>query len=286
MNNQIINNRLSQYQYNSKQEELNAIKEIMQEIVLAALSRTDFFKQAAFQGGTCLRIIYGLNRFSEDLDFILLKKDLDFSWSRFLSQIQVEFKSYGLNLEVKERVNIENPIKKAFVKEDSFGQLLTLYFPRNVSDAQKIEIKLEIDTHPPQLSKVEVQYLDFPYPCSILVQDKPSLFSGKCHALLCRNYLKGRDWYDYIWYITQKIPIDYVFLKSALHQSGPWHGQSIIVNKDWIIKALQDVINVIDLNKAKLDVLRFVKPNEVYSLDLWNKDFFLAFTEKLNQYLP
>lgn len=281
----IIENRIKQYNIQSKQDELNAIKEIMQEIALAALSRTDFFKEAAFQGGTCLRIIYGLSRFSEDLDFLLVNPERSFEWKPFLQKMQLEFESYGLRLETLDRSKVDNAIKKAFIKEDSFGQLLTLMYPRSVSDIQKIQIKLEIDTNPPLGSNLEVKYLDFPYPFSVTLQDPASLFAGKCHAILCRQYIKGRDWFDFIWYVSQKTPINYLFLQNGLFQNSAWQGQTFKLTKEWVLEALREKIASINWLRAKEDVIRFLRPRELESLELWCAPFFLSVTEKLERYL-
>ncbi len=283
----ILENRLKQYTLQSKQDELNALKEIFQEIALAALSRTDFFKYAAFQGGTCLRILYGLPRFSEDLDFVLLKTDPNFQWSLFLKTMQLEFEAYGLHLEATDRSKADIAIKKAFLKERSFGQSLTLSYPRNTSDTQSIQIKLEIDINPPEGSAFEVKYLDFPYPFSLTLQDRPSLFAGKCHALLCRKYVKGRDWFDFIWYVTQKTPINYDLLEQALYQTGPWEKQPVgTFSKDWVFEQLHAKIFSVDWIDAKKDVAQFLKPREAESLPLWNKDFFLHYCEQLKTINP
>lgn len=280
----IIENRLKDYDIRSKQDELNAIKEIMQEIALAGLFRSDFFKHAAFQGGTCLRILYGLNRFSEDLDFILLQSDPQFEWQIFLKNVQLEFETYGMNLELKDRSMVDSIVKMAFIKEDSFGKLLTLTYPRSRSDVQKIQIKLEVDTDPPAGSTFDVKYIDFPYPFSVTLQDKQSLFSGKLHAMLCREYVKGRDWFDFVWYVSQKTPINYVFLENALFQKGPWQGKTLSVEKAWIIKELKQKIMSMDWEKVKQDVIRFLRPRELESLALWNTTFFLSYLEKLEKY--
>ncbi len=277
----LIENRLQQYPVLSKQDELNAIKEIAQEIALAGLSRSDFFKHAGFQGGTCLRIIYGLSRFSEDLDFILLKPDKNFIWKPYLSLMLSEFQAYGFQIEVQDRSKADDNIKKAFIKDDSFGQVLKLNHKRNASDIQKIQIKLEIDTHPPMASQFEVKYLDFPYPFSLTLQDLPSLFAGKCHALLCRTYAKGRDWYDFVWYVSQKTEINYLFLKNALYQSGPWKGKNISLTKEWVIDALSEKVKTINWEQTKQDVARFLKPREAETLQLWSTEFFNQMINKL-----
>lgn len=169
-----IEERIREYQPSGTQEELNAFKEIVQEIVLSALSRAEFFKQAAFQGGTCLRIVHGLNRFSEDLDFVLFQPNPNFKWSQFFHEIELEFKGYGFRLEVKDRSKVGDTVKKAFLKENSFGQVLKLIYERVRSDVQIVNIKLEVDTNPPMGSNFENKVINFPEPFSIVVQDLPS----------------------------------------------------------------------------------------------------------------
>lgn len=281
----LIEDRLRQYSIKSKQEEFNAIKEIMQEIALAALSRTEFFKHAVFQGGTCLRILYGLPRFSEDLDFILREANSFFVWKPYLDNMRMEFEAYGMQLDVQDRSKAESTVKKAFIKEDSFGKILTLTYPRDVADVQKIQIKFEIDTHPPEGCLIETKYVDFPYSFSVTLQDMSSLFSGKCHALLCREYTKGRDWFDFIWYVARKAPLNTLFLKNALYQTGPWQGETITVDKSWVLNQLRDTVNKINWEKAKQDVIRFLKPREAESLNVWGTSFFLNTVEKLAGYL-
>src|SRR3989344_2253098 len=219
----IIQERLEAYKCQSKNEELHAVKEIAQEIALAGLARTDFFKHAAFQGGTCLRICHGLPRFSEDLDFILMKGG-SFSWPLYLQQLPTEFSVYGLHLDIHDRSEAKGNVKWAFLKENSFGRVLSFQYPRRVSDTQVIRIKLEIDTNPPLGSQFESKIVTFPFPYSVITQDLPSLFAGKCHALLCRPYVKGRDWYDFLWFISHRVSVDIELLKTAVKQIGPWQG--------------------------------------------------------------
>ena len=146
---------------------------------------------------------------------------------------------------------------------------------------RKIRIKLEIDTNPPDGSNYEIKYLDFPFVSSVTIQDLPSLFAGKIHALLCREYTKGRDWYDFIWYAGRGVDINYQFLASALKQQGPWQGQELKVDKEWSIKTLHEKICSLDWQEAKNDIRRFVRQNELASLDLWDKELFL---DRLDKY--
>lgn len=277
----IIQERLKNYNSISKQEELSALKEIYQEIALAGLARSEFFKLAAFQGGTALRIVHQLKRFSEDLDFVLLKPSDLFRWQSYLKAIELEFSSFGVNLEIKERADAKGVIKTAFLKEDSFAKILELTYDRLPSDEQKITIKLEIDTQPPEGSNFENAFLTYPYPFSLLIQDFPSLFASKCHALLCRKYEKGRDWFDFLWYITRGVPINQLLLKNALQQAGPFKDQNIPFNKKWLLEEFEKKISSLDWKIAKRDVENFLRPEERKFVENWNKELFISQIKKL-----
>ena len=277
----IIQERLKNYNSLSKQEELSALKEIYQEIALAGLARSEFFKLAAFQGGTALRIVHQLKRFSEDLDFVLLKLSDLFRWQSYLKAIELEFSSFGVNLEIKERADAKGVIKTAFLKEDSFAKILELTYDRLPSDEQKITIKLEIDTQPPEGSNFENAFLTYPYPFSLLIQDFPSLFASKCHALLCRKYEKGRDWFDFLWYITRGVPINQLLLKNALQQAGPFKDQNIPFNKKWLLEEFEKKILSLDWKIAKRDVENFLRPEERKFVENWNQELFISQIKKL-----
>lgn len=237
-------------------------------------SRAEFFKYAAF-GGTCLRIVHGLNRFSEDLDFVSFKPHPDFQWSQFFHEIQMEFNGYGFQMEVKDRSKADNAVKKAFLKENSFGKVLKLIYERTVSDVQIVNIKLEIDSNPPLNSSFEPKVILFPEPFSIVVQDLPSLFGGNIYALLCREYIKGRDWFDFIWYVSRNTDINLLNLENALYQQEPWKGKALQIDKNWVKEKLKDKVETIDWEAAKNDVEIFLRKRQLRSLDLWKKDFFL-----------
>lgn len=281
----IIQERLDAYRCASRQEEEQALREITQEIALAALSRADFFKVATFQGGTALRVLYSLQRFSEDLDFVLRAPDTDFHWEPYLRNMTIEFETYGLGVELIDRSKTADPVKKAFLKEQSIGKILKLRYPLTTGRPKRIQIKFELDTNPPAGSGVEIRYLDFPFPFPIAVQDVPSLFAGKSHALLCRAYLKGRDWYDFVWYAGRKLGMNYALLAAALDQQGPWQGLRPVVTKAWYLAAMQKKIASTDWSEAKNDVSRFLKPVELRTLELWSTDFFLDRLAKIGETL-
>ena len=277
----LIQERLNSYNCKSQLEEEHAIREITQEVALAALSRTEFFKYGVFQGGTCLRIFYGLNRFSEDLDFILKEPNPDFKLQPHLQSLSEELQAYGYNVDITDRSRTDITVRKAFIKDDSIGKVLQLNHAGKAGPSRKIRIKLEVDTNPPAGSETEIKYLDFPFVSSVTVQDKPSLFAGKVHALLCREYIKGRDWYDFLWYTSGGIKINFKFLASALKQQGPWKGQDIDVNLNWCMAELEKAVKSINWKATTEDVRRFVRVAEQPSLDLWSKELFLTQLDKL-----
>jgi predicted nucleotidyltransferase component of viral defense system len=277
----ILQDRLSGYACGSSLEEEHALREMTQELVLAGLSRSDFFGRASFQGGTCLRIFHGVDRFSEDLDFALLAPDTGFSLVPYLEKIRVELAAYGYEIEVEDRPRAGDALRKAFVKDDSIGKLLNLKYRPSLGPPRKLRVKLEVDANPPSGARHVMPMLDFPFPASVRTFDLPSLFAGKVHALLCRGYLKGRDWYDFIWYSRRRTAINHGLLSSALDQQGPWRGMQPACDDAWCVAQLERVIHGIDWRLAREDVRRFLKPHEVPSLDLWTKEFFLQQCRKL-----
>ena len=280
---QMIEQRLANYNCKTDVEEQQAIREITQEVVLAALGRGSFFKHALFQGGTCLRIFYGLNRFSEDMDFILRDVNPDFRLKDHIKHLTDELVAYGYNIKITDRDRTDATVKKVFLKDNSLGKVIDLRHSSQTGPMAKIRIKLEVDTNPPAGSGYELKYLDFPFVSAVAVQDRPSLFAGKLHALLCREYIKGRDWYDFIWYTSNGIGVNYDFLSSAINQLGPWQDQFITADKAWLLNELERKITSTNWKQAAEDVRRFVRVAEQPSLDLWSKDLFLGQLDKLRR---
>lgn len=277
----IIRNKLAGYKAITPLEEENATKEILQEIALYALWRAQFFEVAVFQGGTSLRILHGLPRFSEDLDFMLVSPDSKFDWSPYLAKLRLTFEEFGLVSDVSSKDNMDRRIRKAIIKDNSIANQLDLSFQKR--DArQKIKIKLEIDIAPPEFSNDAYTYLDFPLDFEVRHQDLSSNFALKIHALLCRDFLKGRDWYDFSWYITNGVSPNLPHLEAALKQFSPWESQQDIgVTLLWLEATLTEKINSIDWDDAKQDVKRFLRPAEANSLSLWSDRFFLSKLSKL-----
>ena len=280
----LIKNKLDTYKVTNPLEQENALKEIVQEIMLFALWKADFFEVAAFQGGTSLRILHGLNRFSEDIDFILLEPDATFSWQPYLEQLAETCKEFGIEPEVLDKSHMDRNVRAALIKDNSIANQLNLSF-MNDQPSKKLTIKLEIDSNPPMGSGFERSYLDFPVDFEVCHQDVSSNFSLKTHALLCRPYLKGRDWYDFNWYIAKGVTPNLVLLKNALEQYGPWQGQTINVDRDWLINALGEKISSINWKDAAADVERFLNPVEQKTLNLWSEKFYMSKLNKLDKLL-
>lgn len=278
--NNVIEAMLNKYNPQNEIEKENAIKEIVQEIVLAGLSRGGFFNKAAFYGGTCLRIFHGLNRFSEDLDFASISNE-PINLEEYLPYVRKELISYGLDMEVSLKdKNSNNEIQTGFVKGNTL-LLMMQFFPNSLETNQiignqKIKIKFEIDTDNPLGGITETRYQLLPAPYEIKIFDEPTLFAGKIHAVICRNYknhIKGRDYYDYLFYLGKKTEININYLENKLKETGK-------ISKDTklTLEKVQDLLKEkflnIDYNSAIEDVSKFLSNTE--SLKLWSSDFFIS----------
>lgn len=279
----MIQNRLADYRCQNAEEEMNAIREILQEMVLAGLSRTDFFVRAAFHGGTQLRIFEGIRRFSEDLDFALVVNDSSFDLLPYLEKVAEELSTIGVILEVRDRSQVSSAVKKGFLKNDSLVSILDLRFAGrkgSVGTPAKVSIKLEVDANPPLGATYRADQLLFPFIASVRNFDRGSSFAGKMHALLCRTYVKGRDWFDFVWFAGAGVKLNHALLSSALDQQGPWAGKGIATDDIWVGDQLLDVIGRIDWSTARRDVLPFVYASDRPSVELWNAEFFSTIVQK------
>lgn len=285
--NSVLQNMLSKYDIKNTIDETNAMKEIIQEIVICGLSRGGFFKEAAFYGGTALRIFYGLNRFSEDLDFALLDKNSNFDLSKYFSFIEKEIQAYGLNLSISEKVKTkESNIMSAFLKGDTKEHIL-MFFPnenlKNTTSLKNIKIKFEVDINPPKGAKYELKYKLLPSPHQVRLYDEGSLFAGKIHAILCRNWnyrTKGRDLYDYIFYLSKNTSVNMNLVKEKLIDSNVLKREDIF-NIDILKEILYKKFEEINYNDAKEDVIAFIEDKD--SLNLWSEEFFKEITKNLKE---
>lgn len=272
-----LEQRIGEYAITNTLDQENVLQEIVQEIILAGLSRAGLFSKdrAVFHGGTCLRIAYGMNRFSEDLDFFLRRPDPKFSWQRYLEQAVRDGHGEGLDFSFREGRGERTAVRNAYLSTDSFGQDAGSALPYARDPRKLIKVRLEIDVNPPAGSTVETRYLAFPVTTAITTQSLGSGFAMKIGAMLGRAYTKGRDWYDFIWYVQKRIAPDLDLLGRAASQHGPWAGRSVKADRAWVETNLRKRILEIDWKTARRDVERFLPLREQESLKLWARDFFL-----------
>jgi predicted nucleotidyltransferase component of viral defense system len=266
-------------------EQQNVLQETMQHYVLASLSRTGLFSEAIFHGGTCLRVVHRMQRFSEDLDFLLKTPDPGFRWQRYLDGVRRDCLAEGIDLEVVDRDAADAAVRKAFLKTDSVGSLLSFRLPFGRDRGRELRIKLEVDTNPPAGSAFETAFILFPRPAPLTVQTLASSFGTKLHALLCRGYVKGRDWYDFLWHVGRRTSPSLELLANALAQHGPWSGQAQKVTPEWLTTRLEEKIVEIDWPKARDDVERFLPLPEQEGLRHWGAELFLEALRGLRAYL-
>ncbi|MCD6152223.1 MAG: nucleotidyl transferase AbiEii/AbiGii toxin family protein [Deltaproteobacteria bacterium] len=281
-----VREMLTKYDCQKVEDYTNALREIFQEIALLGLWRAKFFEKAAFYGGTALRILYKLDRFSEDLDFSLLQPANDFSWKRYSQALERELLAFGfeVQVELKNKAATSN-VQSAFLKANTLNQLLIIEPGKEIAQqipaGQKIRIRVEVDTDPPQGFFTEVKFLLLPLPFSVRTYTLPNLFAGKMHAVLCRqwkNRVKGRDWYDLIWYCAHHPQLNLKHLEQRMRQSGDWNSWQIF-DPQTFMKKLTAKISTLDIEQARSEVAPFVKDPD--TLNIWSKEFFSAITERI-----
>ncbi len=280
----MISQWLAAYQPKNSDETHAALREIMQEIALAGLYRAHFFKEAAFYGGTALRIFHGLNRFSEDLDFSLLAKNPAFQIEHYFPAISEEFEAWGMKVDIVQKQKQQvSAIESAFLKSETAWSELVLQdtvLPLNLTAKPVVKIKLEIDTMPPLGFATENQLLLRPFSCYIHCFSLPDLFAGKMHALLFRQWqqrVKGRDWYDLEWYVQRATPLHLTHFQTRAFESGHLPPQPI--TREALVQLLHEKIDRVDFSQVKADIIRFIpKPEKI---DIWSPAYFHALANRL-----
>ena len=272
MKNDIYNNMLSAYDLSTEQQKRNAIFEVNQQVILAGLYNGGFFDVAAFYGGTCLRIFHGLQRFSEDMDFSLLTSDDKFDFTKYFQPIIDEFAIVGREVEItKKDKKSFGKVESAFLKDNT--DVYDVTFQTNKS----IKIKIEVDTQPPLKFTTEQKLLLLPHSFMTRCFTLPDLFAGKMHALVYRawkNRVKGRDWYDFEWYVRNNIPLDFAHLAERVFQFN-----NEVIEQSSFMAKLKERLASANINQVKNDVLPFVRnPKE---LDIWSNDYFLLLADMI-----
>ena len=287
-----IQSMMERYQPQNAEAYRNALKEIVQEIALYGMSKSGFFQEGAFYGGTALRIFYGLHRFSEDMDFSLVHPNPSFALSDYLPTVEEELSAVGLKMRVEQKNKTKvTDIQSAFIKGGTLIQIISIQQTDEVlipgiHKQEQLKIKLEVDTNPPPGAGFELRYALRPVPYAVRLYDKPSLFAGKIHAVLCRNWMrriKGRDLNDYVWYLSHDTPVNFFHLQKRLEQSDRWDSSKQLALQD-TKDMLKERFSQLDFEAAKKDVIPFL--SDASELDLWNAGFFQAITENLTADMP
>lgn len=277
--NEVIARMLDRYENRGVEDYVRALREILQEIALLGLWRSKFFEKAALYGGTALRILYGIDRYSEDLDFSLLKPMPDFDISRYISALEREVRSFGFEVSVMViKKNADSPVQSAFLKADTLKHLLVIEtaseIARQIPRGQVMKIRIEVDTNPPMGFDTENKFLLQPIPFSVKTFVLFDLFAGKMHAVLCRQWksrVKGRDWYDLVWYATHHPQLHLGHLERRMIQSGHVKEGEHLTTEEFFLRT-SNAIDKLDVNQIKKEVEPFVKNPE--ALDVWSKEFF------------
>ena len=280
----MIKEWIQEYNPQNKEQAESALREIMQDVALAGLQRAAFFEKAAFYGGTALRIFYGLDRFSEDLDFSLLETNPDFSFEPYFDGIVTEFEAIGMKVSIREKKKTnQNNIDSAFLKSETVWKELILdgIIPQaGVQASPGIKIKLEVDRKPPLGFETEEKLLLRPFSFYVKCFTLPNLFAGKMHALLFRKWgtrVKGRDWYDLEWYIKKGVPLDLHHFLLRAQDTGDWTEATITQNQ--LVELLKRKIDAVSFDGIREDIVRFIPDESV--LDIWSPQYFKDLVDKL-----
>ena len=272
---------LARYDCRSLQEHEQALREILQEIALVGLWRGKFFEHAAFYGGTALRIFYGLDRFSEDLDFTLLSPNTHWNWEPFGEVIKNELSSFGFEVSfVEKEKKTQTAIKSAFLKTPTVQELLKVGvhsdFLKGIHPETLIRIKVEIDTAPTSEYGCEQKFLLQPVPVSIKCVNEEWLFACKMHAALYRAWkgrVKGRDWYDMVWFIRKKTPLNLTLFSKL-------NGLEKILNREVFLTMVKERIDRLDVPAAIEDIIHFVRDQQSIK-SMWSKEFFKGLVDNI-----
>ncbi|MBU0719111.1 MAG: nucleotidyl transferase AbiEii/AbiGii toxin family protein [Planctomycetes bacterium] len=274
-----IRSMLERYKCRSRDETINALREILQNLALLGLWRSKFFEHAAFYGGTALRVLHGLDRYSEDLDFSLLRPTPDFSLEGYGAALRREIGSFGFEVEFERRKKSRaTAIESAFLKTNTLRELIRIEASeallRGVHPGAQLKINLEVDIDPPDGFATEIRYLLQPIPFSVRAYSLPDLFAGKLHAVLFRKWgrrVKGRDWYDMVWFAGRHPRVSLTHLEQRMRQSGNWTEPQPL-DVDSLRRLLLDAVARLDIDQARSEVLPFVRDRR--ALDVWSAEFF------------
>ena len=261
-----------------------AVKEVLQELILSALSTTDFFGKAAFYGGTSLRIFHGLPRFSEDLDF-MVAEPVSIDFNDYIPEMKRQLSVLGIDVEVSEEERSNPDLVAGMVKGNTKELYLYMYseddLVRSIYKKELIRVKIEISTHYSDKAKKKIWMKNMPYPYSVTLFDLPTLFAGKIHAVLCRGWegrVKGRDLYDFLFYANRGSTFNLGFLNDKFKMSG--YSERDLTHEE-VIERLVERFSTLDYESARKDAMRFIRGKQIWSIDQWCPELFIEMAKEL-----
>jgi hypothetical protein len=280
-----IEQMLESYACRSRDDYVNALREILQQIALLGLWRSKFFEHAAFYGGTALRVLYGLDRYSEDMDFSLLEPAPAFSLGPYGEALRRELASFGFEVTFESRKrNPRSAIESAFLKANTLKQWIVIEASPVAGEpppGEVLKIKLEVDTDPPGGFETASRAVLLPVPFTVRAYSLPDLFSGKMHAVLCRKWktrTKGRDWYDLVWYVGHHPQLRLGHLEARMRHSGDWTGPAGLTRSD-LLDRLRTILAGLDVGQVRLEVDRYLRDKS--STESWSREFFLEVADRI-----
>ena len=263
----------------TKKDFRNELREITQEIVLSGLAKTDFFENAVFMGGTALRIIHKLNRYSEDLDFNFINEDKNFKWEKYNSELKKYGEKYGCNFTFKKDSNDSRNTKSIMLKDENLGIEIknenivdVEWTKKKAGNYEKVKIRLDVSYQVGKFN-VEKRSINFPDNYKINVFDISSLYAGKLNAILTRrdrygnDIDEGRDWYDFKWLANKKIEPNYNYLFDKLEKDINYKDKNVIRNIDWLSEELINRAKKMEYNKINDDIFGFTTRKHKIELD-------------------
>lgn len=284
--NPALEQMIERYACRTRDEYVSALREILQQIALLGLWRSKFFEHAAFYGGTALRVLYGLDRYSEDLDFSLLEPTPSFVLGAYGGALQRELRSFGFEVSFESGKRIKgSPIESAFLKTNTLQLMIVVKAAESATRLTHpggiLKIRLEVDTDPPAGFQTESRAVLLPMPFAVRAYSLPDLFAGKMHALLCRRWksrVKGRDWYDLVWYVGHHAQLRLSHLESRMRHTGDWTAPDPLTRSD-LLARLRSMIASLDVDQIRQETERYLR--DTHALDLWSREFFLQVADRI-----
>lgn len=258
----------------------NLLREILQEVILCHMKEAGLFEDMAFHGGTSLRLLHRIDRFSEDLDMSLLVANESYDIAAKMRDLEVSLLNSGFRLEFQNKSKPTKAIKVFYVNDsDILNQ-----FAReigNVIAGEKIKIKFELDVLPSDHQVFADSRVKSTFSVIVKSHDLTTCMGQKIHAVLCRSHfygmdiIKGRDLYDLEWYLEQGIIPNYNNLRECLIRGGPWEKQKLQIDRAWVVAEIHKSLQTKSFPMILEDLRPLVDSTIFESISArWNKSYY------------